>query len=169
MMEKKNIPSEKSGGLSMLDFVKKFVQVIVYGLTIMLAIVLLVSAVELGYKLISEILAPSTPEAPKLIIHMDKILEVFGLFLLVLIGIELLETMKTFIIAQETRLQVVFMVALIAIARKVIVLDLLHIKGMVLIGLGAVIISLSVGFFLIKRLSLHQKMGLLKMEDKQEK
>ena len=48
-------------------------------------------------------------------------------------------------------LEVVLMVALIAVARKVIILNLKEISNLTLIGLAAVIISLSVGYYLVKR------------------
>jgi uncharacterized membrane protein (DUF373 family) len=47
--------------------------------------------------------------------------------------------------------EVVFAVALIAVARKVIILDIKKIGSMTLLGLAAVILALSVGYYLIKK------------------
>jgi uncharacterized membrane protein (DUF373 family) len=47
--------------------------------------------------------------------------------------------------------KVVFAVALIAIGRKVIILDLKEIPSLSLLGIAAIIISLSCGYFLVKR------------------
>lgn len=84
-------------------------------------------------------------------LEINELLEIFGLFLLVLIGIELLETIKTYLEEHSLRLQVVFLVALIAIARKVIILKIEALPEGTLVGLGVVILALSVGYFLVKR------------------
>jgi uncharacterized membrane protein (DUF373 family) len=72
--------------------------------------------------------------------------------MLVLIGIELLETiMKTYTTQGEPHYEVVLSVAIIAIARKVIILDLKQVDSLSLIGIGVIIISLTLGYFLMKK------------------
>ena len=57
-----------------------------------MAVVLLLSTVELAWVIIKDIITP-----PILIVDIDELLEIFGLFMLVLIGIELLDTIaKTY-------------------------------------------------------------------------
>jgi uncharacterized membrane protein (DUF373 family) len=89
---------------------------------------------------------------PRLLLNITQMLEIFGLFLLVLIGIELLETMKIYLVQHVIRVRVVFMVALIAIARKVIILDLSKLETLTLVGLGVVIVALSIGYYLISQI-----------------
>jgi uncharacterized membrane protein (DUF373 family) len=48
-------------------------------------------------------------------------------------------------------MEVVFAVALIAIGRKVIILDVKEIPSLSLLGIAAIILSLSFGYFLVKR------------------
>jgi uncharacterized membrane protein (DUF373 family) len=45
---------------------------------------------------------------------------------------------------------VVFLVAMIAIARKVIILDIKEVSGITLVGIGAIIITLSGGYYLVR-------------------
>jgi len=72
--------------------------------------------------------------------------------MLVVIGIELLETiMKTYITKGQPHYEVVLSVAIIAIARKVIILDLKEVDSLSLIGIAAIIMALTVGYFLMKR------------------
>ncbi|MCZ7362256.1 MAG: phosphate-starvation-inducible PsiE family protein, partial [Candidatus Methanoperedens sp.] len=73
------------------------------------------------------------------------------LFLLVLIGIELLYTIKAYAMESVIHAEVVLTVAMIAIGRKVIILDIKEISGLTLIGIGAVIIALSVGYYYFKK------------------
>jgi uncharacterized membrane protein (DUF373 family) len=80
-----------------------------------------------------------------------KLLDVFGMFLLVLLGLELLETIKAYLIEHAIHVEIVMIVALIAIARKVIILDIKEVQWVALIAIGSVIIALSVGYYLISR------------------
>jgi uncharacterized membrane protein (DUF373 family) len=72
------------------------------------------------------------------------------MFLLVLIGIELLEIVKIYLVQKTVHVEVVFTVAMIAIARKVVILDIEEIPSLTLIGIGAIIVALAVGYYLLK-------------------
>jgi uncharacterized membrane protein (DUF373 family) len=130
----------------MYKWLRMFEKFIVYSLIIMMAITIFLATIDLGWTMVKDIISP-----PIFIINVNDLLEIFGMFLLVLIGIELLETIKTYSSESKIHLEVVFMVAMIAIARKIIILDLKEISNFTLIGLAAVIFSLSVGYYLIKR------------------
>jgi uncharacterized membrane protein (DUF373 family) len=59
--------------------------------------------------------------------------------MLVLIGIELLETiMKTYITQKQPHYEVVLSVAIIAIARKVIILDIKEVDSLSLVGIASI-------------------------------
>lgn len=78
--------------------------------------------------------------------------EIFGLlghFLLVLIGLELLETIRAYLDRGEFHVEIVILVAIIAIARKVILLESAD-KGE-LVGVALLIIALCSGYFLVRR------------------
>ena len=92
------------------------------------------------------------PHRPIFLLSVDELLDLFGFFMLVIIGIELLETiMKTYLIQDQPHFEVVLSVAIIAIARKVIILDIKEVDGISLIGIAAIVIALTVGYFLMKR------------------
>lgn len=76
---------------------------------------------------------------------------VFGGFLSVLIGIELLHTIKMYLKEDVVHVEVVLLVALIGISRHVIDLDFEHLGPNTLFGIAALIIALSSGYYLIKR------------------
>lgn len=82
-------------------------------------------------------------------------LEVFGFFLMVLIGLELLESIKAYLEEERVHAEIVLLVALVAVARKIIVLDYKDDTPEMVYGIAAIIISLSVGYFLVRR-ALHQ-------------
>jgi len=132
---------------AMLNLLKHLERTLLVVLTVMMALVLVLATVELGYVLIVDIF-----RAPYFIVEIGELLELFGLFLLVLIGIELLDTMKAYMVEKVVHVEIVFAVALIAVARKVIVLDVGRYPSLTLIAIGVIIIALSLGYFLIKRI-----------------
>jgi len=113
---------------------------------VMMVVTISLATIELGWLIIKDIISP-----PIILLEIDELLDIFGLFLLVLLGIELVSTLKTYLTENEIHVEVVFAVALIAIGRKVIILDVKEISSLSLLGIAAIIISLSVGYFLVKR------------------
>ena len=112
----------------------------------MMAVVLFLATMELGWIIVKDVTTP-----PVLLLEIDELLEIFGLFMLVLIGVELLETiMKTYLAEGVNHAEIVISVAIIAIARKVIILDVKDLSGITLIGIGVIILALSIGYFLVR-------------------
>lgn len=77
--------------------------------------------------------------------------EVFGFFLMVLIGLELLETIKAYVYEDRIHAEVVFLVALVAVSRKVIILDHKEVAVEILFGMSALILALAASYFLVRR------------------
>jgi len=129
-----------------MKYLEKFENVIVSSLLVMMVLVVFLSTVELGWIIIKDIITP-----PVFLLDINELLDIFGMFLLVLIGVGLLETVKMYLNEKKVHVEVVFTVAMIAIARKVIILDVKELSSLTLIGIGAIIIALSSGYYLIKR------------------
>ncbi|HPR60520.1 MAG TPA: phosphate-starvation-inducible PsiE family protein, partial [Prolixibacteraceae bacterium] len=102
-----------------------------------------------GYYLVINIL-----ESNYLLINLDRLMDLFGIFLLVLIGIELLDTIKVYLKESVVHVEVVVLVAIIALARKVVVLKIEELSGELTIGIGVLIIALALAYYLIKRAGL---------------
>jgi uncharacterized membrane protein (DUF373 family) len=130
----------------MLKYLHKFERIVIATLILMLAVVILLSMVELGWVLITDIITP-----PVFILEIRELLELFGLFLLVLIGIELLETMKKYYTDGRVDLDVIISVSLIALGRKIITIDPKAYEALTLIGIAAIILALFVGYWIIKK------------------
>ncbi len=137
----------------MYKMMKKYENIIIQALMGMMAVVLGLAALDLGWLIIKDIIQP-----PFLLLSIEQLLEIFGLFMLVVIGIELLETiMKTYLTPGQPHFEVVISVAIIAIARKVIILDFKKVDSMSLIGIAAIIIALTAGYFLMKKSHAEEK------------
>ena len=67
------------------------------------------------------------------------------------LGLEVLETLKAYFRDHHVRLEVIIVVAIIAASRHLVQLDFEHASPVSLLGLSAVIVSLSAGYFLVKK------------------
>ena len=133
--------------MDMLRGLKKCERFLIQALMVMMAVILALATIDLAWTIIRDM---STP--PYLIVSVEQLLDLFGLFMLVIIGIELLETiMKTYLTQGTPHYEVVLSVAIIAIARKVIILDIKETSSMSLIGIAAIIVSLTVGYYFMKK------------------
>ena len=127
--------------------IKKFEHIIIIALLGMMMLVVFLSVVELAVILVEQMMSP-----PRFILlNIDELLNIFGFFLLVLIGLELVETLKVYIVDEMVHVEIVFLVAIIAITRKVIILDVKYIEPLNLIGIACLILALSVGYFVLKK------------------
>ncbi len=82
-----------------------------------------------------------------------SVIELFGLFLNVLIALELLENLTGYLKKHVVQVELVVVTALIAVARKIIIFDLSKYDSNDLLGLGVAILSLSAGYWLIKNIN----------------
>ena len=130
----------------MLEYLKKFERIIITSLIAMMTLVVFLATVELGWIIIKDIMT-----APVFLLEIAELLEIFGLFLLVLIGIELLEMIKIYLEKNVIHVEVVFSVAMIAVGRKIVILDVKELPSLTLIGMAAIILALSLGYHLIKQ------------------
>lgn len=136
----------------MIAALKLFEKLIVFSLVGMMALVVALATVELGWIIVKDIVTP-----PLFLLDINELLEIFGLFLMVLIGVELLDTIKTYLAERTLHVEIVLIVAMIAIARKVIILDTEKLSALMLLGIGVIILALAIGYYLVK-LS-HKKSG----------
>ena len=78
------------------------------------------------------------------------LLDIFGLFLSVLIALEILENITAYLRKHVVQVELVIVTSLTAVARKIIILDLKEVSGVSLIGLAIAILSLSISYFIVK-------------------
>ncbi len=122
---------------------------IIYTLIVLMSGVLILATVELGYYLVKSVF-----ESKFALIDLDQLMDLFGVFMLVLIGIELLDTIKVYLKENVVHVEVVVLVAIIAVARKVVVLKIEEIDGVTIIGIAFIIVALAVAYYLIKKAGL---------------
>ena len=134
--------------------VKQFERLIVFIVLLLLAVVILLTTVDLVRQIVLQILA-----SPLFILETDRLLEIFGLVLLILIGVELVETVKLYFLEHVVHVEVVLEVALIALARKIIVMNVKDYEPATLFAIAALVVALAIGYYVEKRMQAHDRNG----------
>ena len=129
-----------------MEKLKQFERIIIYILIIIMVFVVGLSTIKLVWKIVEEMMNP-----PFLLLDIDQLFVVFGFFLMILIGLELLDSLKAYITEDQIHVEVIFTIAMIAVARKVITLDMTKLPPLTILGIASVLLSLAVGYFLIKK------------------
>lgn len=113
-------------------------------LSILMVLVILVAILDLGVFIIKEVL--TTPYG----YINTKLFHVFGLFLNILIALEILENITAYLRRHVFQVELVIVTSLIAVSRKIIILDLEKVRGVDIIGLGLAILALSMSYLIIR-------------------
>lgn len=126
----------------METLIAKLQTLVVSILIILLGLVVVLSTVHLGVLLAHEIWKP-----PRFLIAVPDLLEIFGYFLLVVIGVELLDTLRGYINKNVAHARVVLEVGLIAVVRKVITMEPTTMSAMTMLGIAALIVALGLALY----------------------
>lgn len=125
---------------------KRFDRAIATALVAMLMLVVALSTLELAWKLAVDIFTP-----PVVILTIEELLDLFGFFLLILVGFELMETVKAYLRGDAGHVEIVLDVALIAISRKVIVLELSEYPPGSIVGIAVLVVALAIAIAVSRR------------------
>ena len=121
-------------------------------LSIAMVMVIVVIIIDLAMYLVTylgaELLDPNVRDPN--IFFGQTLLDIFGLFLSVLIALEILENITAYLRKHVVQVELVIVTSLTAVARKIIILDLKQVSGVSLIGLAIAILSLSISYFIVK-------------------
>jgi uncharacterized membrane protein (DUF373 family) len=83
-------------------------------------------------------------------VYKDSLFLIFGLFLNVLIALEILENITAYLKKHVIQVELVIVTSLIAVARKIIILDLEKKTAADLIGLATAIFALSISYLIVR-------------------
>jgi len=128
----------------MMRWIERFETWINWAVLVMMALVVLMLAIGFAIDLGRDILAYPTGT-----ISNEQIYAIFGDLLLILIGLELMHTVKVYLQDHTVHVEVILAVALVALARKVIAVNL-NDQGST-IGLALLIVALAGSHWLLRR------------------
>lgn len=128
---------------------KLFEQCVLVAAQILLMAVILAMVIQLWTMFGSAIRSQlsSIDSVPEL---MKSVQTAFSGVLLIILGLELMETLRVYFKSHRIRLETILAVAIIAIGRHVINLDVEHMAGSSLIGIAAIVLVLTGGYFLVR-------------------
>lgn len=130
----------------MLKIIEKIERYVVYALVLLLLISVVLGTIELGRVILNGIFA-----APRFLVEVNRLFESFALFLVIVVGLELLKSIKSYLVHGSINPAFVIEVAIIALGNKLITLDLKHTDYKLLIGMAAILFGLSVTYFVLKK------------------
>ena len=135
--------------LKFLDKVRKYIAIALLSL---MAIIVVSATLEVAYEITVSMFEP-----PGFFIGVEDLFGVFGLFLMVLIGLELMTSIQMYLDHNSIHAELMLLVAITAITRKIVILDASQIDPMIMFGIGAVIIALALGYYLVRRSSVEKR------------
>ncbi|WP_210395678.1 phosphate-starvation-inducible PsiE family protein [Motiliproteus sediminis] len=135
------LPPEHADPL--IGFLHRAIRSAVKVLAVLMVLVIFWSIADVVYVLYDRLSSP-----PFLLLDLDDILQTFGAFMAVLIAIEIFINIRLYLGSNVIPVQLVLATALMAVARKVIVLDLKLVSAEQIIGLALVTIALGVSYWL---------------------
>ena len=133
----------------MEKYISYFERIIIIALIVLMALVVAILTFEMSIIIIREVFQNN--ENPGIIIDTDEVIKIFGFFINVLIGLELFETVKLYLKENIFHPEVILMISLIAILRKVIILDFSEIDSVMAMAIALLIGSITIGYYLIKK------------------
>lgn len=135
---------------SFLVALKKIETLVSKTLSIAMVGVLITTVIELCLFLIKEIIFNNSFAEPDKFFSVT-IIKIFGLFLNVLIALEVLENITAYLKKHVVQLELVVVTSLTAVARKIIIFDFTKSGGFELIALAASIFALSISYWIVRR------------------
>jgi len=132
--------------MNILTLIKNIEKVIVATLVILLAIILLLSTADVVFNIAREIV-----QSTSFLVEANNLMSIFSSLLIVIIGLELLETIKAYLKDDVVHVELVVLVAIIALGRKVIIWDFNKYTINEMIALSIMLISLAIVYFLIRK------------------
>jgi len=115
-------------------------------LAVLMALVIVLAVADVVYVMYQRLTVP-----PQFLLDYSDLFDVFGAFMLVLIAIEIFINIRLYLGSNVIPIQLVIATALMAIARKVIVLDLSDTGAPYILAIGAVVLALGISYWLVAR------------------
>jgi len=129
-----------------LDKMKLLIRFSVRVLSVIMTLVIIWGVIDVGWVIYERII-----ESPIGLLTISDILATFGAFIAVMIAIEIFENITVYLRDDVIHVEIVMATALMAIARKVIVLDYSEMSAEYVFATAAVALAMSVGYWLVVR------------------
>ncbi len=140
----KDIEKERDNILWLL---KKIIHISLKTLGLMMVLVIVFGVIDVAWTIYQRFMAE-----PRFILTMSDILLTFGAFMVVLIAIEIFQNIILYLRDDVIHVKIVLATALMAIARKVIILDYDALDPMYIFATGLVLLATGITYFFVHKL-----------------
>ncbi|QXP85438.1 phosphate-starvation-inducible PsiE family protein [Methylococcus sp. ANG] len=130
----------------MLNIIEKIERYVVYILVFLLLLSVILGTADLSWTLLKGFY-----NAPNMLIELNTLFDSFALFLVIVVGLELLKSIKSYLVRGSINPAFVIEVAIIALGNKLITLDLKHADPELLFGIAAILLGLSITYFVLRK------------------
>ena len=126
-------------------------EIIVVTAAELLVVISMLVATAVLYALFFGRLAEALQEVHSLDALQAAVERVFAGVLLLMLGLELLKSLTKFFTGFEIQVQIILVVAMIAVTRHIMLVDLEHTGWTTLVGAGVLILALAISYALVRR------------------
>lgn len=133
---------------SLVRYLHKVIRIAIKALAVLMVLIILLGIADVVFVIYQRMAEP-----PLLLLDVNDIFHIFGAFMVVLIAVEIFINIRLYLGTNVLPIQLVIATALMAIARKVIILDFDTIAPNYIFGIAAVILSLGVSYWLVSKKS----------------
>ncbi|MDP3394741.1 phosphate-starvation-inducible PsiE family protein [Sediminibacterium sp.] len=122
-------------------------------LIILILLILLISSMLLGtgHLIVLFYQAIASPDPYYFLINIEDLHIVFSILLIMLVGHELFKSIILLLNHENIPVKSILKIAAIAMANKVITLDIKHMNESMLLGLSAILLSIGIAFFFFNK------------------
>lgn len=131
----------------LLVMCRTVIRMAVRALALLMALVIVLGVVDVGWTLYERLASD-----PRFILTISDILATFGAFMAVLIAIEIFQNVILYLRDDVIHVKIVMATGLMAIARKVIILDFKELDAIYIFAIGTVVMAMAVGYWLVHRI-----------------
>ena len=122
----------------------KLIRACVRVLAVLMALVILLGVGDVAYVMFQRLMNP-----PIGLLNVSEIFQIFGAFMVVLIAIEIFINIRLYLGSNILPIKLVIGTALMAVARKVIVLDMDTVGALDVLGIAGVTLALGIAYWLV--------------------
>ena len=144
MSKHDELPTEHNDAL--ISFLHKAIKLSIRILAILMVVVIFFGVFDVVYVLYNQLLEP-----PFMLLSLPDIFKTFAAFLAVLIAIEIFQNIVLYLRTDIFPLKLVIATALMAMARKIIIIDFDDVAPMHIFAVGSVVLGLGITYYLVDK------------------
>jgi uncharacterized membrane protein (DUF373 family) len=142
MSQHDELPTEHHDPL--ISILHKAIKVAIKILAVLMVLVIFWGVADVFYVMYNQLVSP-----PFLLLNLSDIFKTFAAFLAVLIAIEIFQNIVLYLRTDVFPLRLVVATAMMAMARKVIIIDFKFVEPMHMFALASIILALGITYYLL--------------------